>query len=385
MSKKKSNKRKKLTIAALTPEQETLLSSLLSNYKHLSVQDIVAQISSPLLAKAFVERLPLENGLSQLITGISEAFPQKEVRKSIRKLLFKLKTKGFDVPDLFKVESSSPILKPVPQEDPQALIGTYDAAGNRGVMVALPRVPRGFDVGMGIISEERGILEFFYGTYSKKGFKQVKETLLQSENMSMVDTSLAHAATALERAYKASENAPSEGVRAYAEFRSLLLEKTSLLETPPIHELITEEDIDKALVTENNLDKLFAHPLMKLFTINHEKLSDLIREISNIDDSHIYLTDAQKSERKRELQEKWLAENITLKQRQQLKYRLEEMAYLLWKKEQQELAHLALAAAKIIQEEKNIVLDYLFTRTLSFALGESEDADFIDSSAHQSS
>jgi len=62
-----------------------------------------------------------------------------------------------------------------------------------------------------------------------------------------------------------------------------------------------------------------------------------------------------------------------LEERQQLKYRLEEMAYVLWGKEEQELARIALAAAKIIGEEKNIVLDYLFTKTLSLALGEPKD------------
>lgn len=374
MSKKKSKKKKQSTLA-LTPEQETELSSLLANYKHASAQDTVAQISSPFLARAFVEKLPLENGLSELITRISETFPQKEVQKSIRKLLFKLKTKGFDVPDLVKGEDSGSIIKPVTQEDPEALIGSYDAAGTRGVMVALPRFPRGFDVGMGIISEKHGILEFFYGAYSKKGFKEVKETLLQSEDMIMVKTSLSHAATTLEKAYRAAEDAPGEGVRAYAEFRSTLLSKTDLIDTPPIYELISEEDANADLVTQSSLDKLFSHPLMKLFIINHEKLSDLVDEISKLDDSPIYLTEEQKSERRKEIEQKWLTENITLEERRLLKYRLEEMAYVLWTKEKQELARIALAAAKIIGEEKNIVLDYLFTRTLLLALGEPEDME----------
>ena len=374
MSKKKSKKKKQSTLA-LTPEQETELSSLLANYKHASAQDIVAQISSPFLARAFVEKLPLENGLSELITRISETFPQKEVQKSIRKLLFKLKTKGFEVPSLGKKDRSEPIIKPIMQENPRAMLGSYDAAGTRGVMVAIPRFPRGFEVAMGIINEQQGILEFFYGTYSKKGLKELENTLLQSDDMIMVETSLAHAATALEKAYGSSEETSGEGIRAYAEFRSTLLSKTDLIDTPPIYELISEEEVNADLVTQSTLDKLFAHPLMKLFILNHERLSDLVDEISKLDDSPIYLTEEQKSERRKEIEQKWLTENITLEERQQLKYRLEEMAYVLWKKEEQELARIALAAAKIIGEEKNIVLDYLFTRTLSLALGEPEDTE----------
>ena len=374
MSKKKSKKRKQSPLA-LTPEQEAQLSFLLADYKNASAQEMVAQISSPLLARAFVEKLPLENGLSELVTRISEAFPQKEVQKSIRKLLFKLKTKGFEVPSLGKEDKSEPIIKPIMQENPRAMLGSYDAAGTRGVMVAIPRFPRGFDVAMGVISEQQGILEFFYGTYSKKGLKEVENTLLQSDDMIMVETSLAHAATALEKAYGSSEETSGEGVRAYAEFRPMLLAKTGLLEIPPIYELVSEEEENTALVTQGNLDKLFAHPLMNLFIINHEKLSELVDEISKLDDSPIYLTEEQRSERRKELEQRWLTENITLEERQQLKYRLEEMAYVLWKKEEQELARIALAAAKIIGEEKNIVLDYLFARTLSLALGEPDDTE----------
>jgi len=376
MRKRKKSRKKSSAVHNLTPEQEAVVSSLIASFPSTDRQQVISQLSSPLVARAFLERLtPKDETLIELVLAVSEAFPQKEVQKAARKLLFKLKTRGYKVPQIRKDLDSAPIIKPVMKEKPEALLGSYDSTGTRGVMVAIPRFPKGFDVAMGVISEIQGILEFFHGTYSKKGMKEFKQALLQSDEMTMVETSLAHAATVLEKAYKAAEDAPGEGVSAYAEFRPTLLTKTDLIDTPPIYELISEEDANAALVTQSSLDKLFAHPLMKLFIIHHEKLSDLVDELSKLDDSPIYLTEEQKSERRKEIEQKWLTENINLEEREQLKYRLEEMAYVLWRKEEQELARVALAAAKIIVEEKNIVLDYLFTKTVSLALGEPEDTE----------
>ncbi len=375
MSKKKKKSRKKHPPLVLTPEQENKLASLLSKYKDSDPNILVEEISSPQFAAAFLEKLPVENNLSQLLVAVFEKFPQKEVRKALRKLLFKLKTKGFEVPPLEKEDRSEPIIKPVMQESPRAMLGSYDAAGTRGVMVAIPRFPRGFDVAMGVISEQQGILEFFHGAYSKRGLKEVENTLLQSDDMTMVETSLAHAATALEKAYASGEEAAGQGARAYAEFRPALLSKTDLLELPPIYEFVPQAQIDTQTLTHDSLDELFAHPLMKFFIINSEKLSDLVEEISKLQDSPIYLTEEQKLERRRELEQKWIQENLGAQERGAIKYRLEEMAYILWRKEERKLAWIAVTAASIIEEENNIALDYLFSRTLSLALGELQGTD----------
>ena len=373
MSKKKRSK--KNAALSLTPEQEKELAALLHSYKNADAREFAKRISSPQLARAFIENLSPEPGLSQLIVAISEAFADKQVQKAIRKLLFKLKTRGLETPQISKADEATPIIRPVAQESPEAFLGSYDAAGTRGVMVALPRFPRGFDVAMGVISEEHGILEFFYGAYSKKGLREVRETLLQSEDMVMVKTTLSHAATALEKAYSANEDATAQGPRAYAEFRPTLLAKTELLETSPIHDHITESEIDAITITRDTLERLFGHHLMKFFVINHEKLPDLLDEISKLDDSPIYLTEEQKAQRQKEIEKRWLTENITHERREILKYRLEEMAYVLWNKEEQELAKIATAAAQMIPKENSNVLDYLFSRTLSLALGEPEDTD----------
>ena len=374
MRKRKKSRKKSSAVHNLTPEQEAVVSSLIASFPSTDRQQVISQLSSPLVARAFLEKLtPKDETVIEVVLAVSEAFPQKEVQKAARKLLFKLKTRGYKVPEIKKDLDSGPILKPVMEEKPEALLGSYDSAGTRGVMVAIPRFPKGFDVAMGVISEAQGMLEFFYGAYSKKGMKEFKQALQQSDEMTMVETSLDHAATALEKAYEANKEASNDAVKGYAEFRSLLLDKANLLGHPPIYESVPEGDIDTGLVTETNLERLFSHPLMNSFIISNEKFPDLVDEISKLDDSPIYLTAEQKSERRKEIEHKWLTENITLEERQQLKYRLEEMAYVLWGKEEQELARIALAAAKIIGEEKNIVLDYLFTKTLSLALGEPKD------------
>ncbi|NIR15222.1 MAG: hypothetical protein GWN86_15315, partial [Desulfobacterales bacterium] len=182
MAKRKKPKKKKPHPSSLLPqEQQTQLTALLENFKNLTHANVNEQIASPELAQVFVEGLPAKDPeVIPVLLAVREAFPQKNVQKAIKKTIFKLKQKGITHPDL-EPEKGPPVLARSSEvTDPAAFLGPIDGSGSRGVLLMLPQIPTGVDVGMGAISDELGFIQFFVGRYSKKQLKEIKEIFFSS-------------------------------------------------------------------------------------------------------------------------------------------------------------------------------------------------------------
>ena len=346
MGKRKKPKQKKPKHSSLlSTEEESLLPPLLENFRDIDLTKIREQIPSPELARALVERLPADDpGTVNLIVAIRDAFDQKSVRKAMKKAFFRLRQKGISVPDLEADKRPSIFDIKTEKTEPSAYLGPIDGLGSRGVFIALPQIPKGIDIGLGIVNEEGGIIDFFFDRYSKKRMRDVKELFFERVGQ-MVEASLSHAATILETAYKHNENNVGESARGYLSLRPWILENVSLLERPVIYDGIPFESVSEKILTRSQIDKLFGHKLMESWIIDPERLKSIREEITEAEESPILMSGGQKTNRINEIKEKAIAELYEDSKRSLLKSRLEEMAYIFLKQDEDGYAHLSLAAA----------------------------------------
>ena len=96
-----------------------------------------------------------------------------------------------------------------------------------------------------------------------------------------------------------------------------------------------------------------------------------MEEIFNVDDSPLFLTDAQKLDRVRELKLKAMNEIFSSTRRQLFKDRLTEMSYFFSKQGDERSSRLALAASGCVEEESEIlsqnpVLEFIVEQSFSF-------------------
>jgi hypothetical protein len=366
----KKKSKKKSAPPTLQPSEEGLITSLLQDLGSAEAGQIVARVPSSLLARVLVERLPLDESSVPLLSAIDEGFQDKQVRKAVKRVLFKLENKGVSISDFHGGRgTATPILKPPQEEEPVAFLGPLDMTGARPVLITLGRTMRGIDGGMGIVSDEEGIQQFRYGAFSKKWLKGIKEQLSQ-EAGPLVETTLAHATTILEEAYQRHLEVHSDAPEDYLEVRPRLLDKTSPLDVPAIYEFISEDSVSQGLLTDSQIDKLFRHELMESWVVAFEELRPFMEDISKVDDSPIVLTEGQKSARAREIEEKCMEVLFPAPKRAKLKRRFEEMAYIFFKLGQEDSSRLSLAAALSMDEDesilrKNPVIEHLVKRSLN--------------------
>ncbi len=372
MRRNKKPKKKKADQPSLLKSEETLVISLLEDFKNVDPAEIVARVPHSHLAGILLERLPLDNELPvPLLLALDEAFKDKKVHKLVKRILFKLKQKGVPIDESFPQRAShDTILTRTQEEEPVAYIGPIAGTiGSRAVLVVLKSTVKGYQAGIGLVSEAEGILQFLYNPFSKKRLKEIKGSLSQ-EAGPLVQTSLHHAATILEIAYRCHLELHSDVPSQYPEIRPRLLENATILDRPIIYDFVSEVPGDGTL-TDSQLGKLFAHNFMESWIIDFEALKPFMEEILKVEGSPIVLSDSQKAEQVRQMKEKSIKELFPATRRALLKHNLEEMAYFFFKLDQDEYSRVALTAARNLDEEdtilrKNMVVEFLLERSMQY-------------------
>ncbi len=381
MRRKTKTKRKPTPPVLLNQEQEALVNTLLQEIGSTDPAELLAKVPDSRCAQVLIDRLPLnDESPIPLLLALRTGFKDKGVGKAIKRALFKLKRSGVSTEEFHTEEDdSSTILKPSRKEPPRCYVGAVDGAGLRAVVIIVHRGGKGIDVGLGVVSDERGIQEFFYRNLSKRSAKEMKDNFSRDAGP-LVETSLSHAATILEDAYKRHLVLNSDVPADYLELRPWLLENAPLLARPVVYDCILETSISDTVLTYSQLMELFNHELMEFWLIEIEALRPFMEDMFKVEESPIVLTETQKSDRVREIKEKCMGEIFSPERRELLKRRLEEMGYIFFKLGQEETAGVALAAAHAADQESTIlkanpVIETLLERSLAFYTKAMEERD----------
>jgi len=347
---------------------------LLEDLPRADPTEIKERIPRPRLALAFLEGLPLEGTeMVDLVLALKQAFSEKDVQKAARRTLFRLKQRGIPVPD--EDTDGLPRFTPKPLAEassPSAFIGPLDGFGSRAAFIMIPQVPAGVDLGMGVVSDEKGFIEFAYGRFSKKRAREMKELFFE-QVVYLVETSPSHVATVLEASYVKNKSAGDRANGDYLRLRPWLLEKAPPLGKSPVYEVIPTETVDEEVPTESQVERLLAHDWMETWIIDPQEIGPLAEEIIKVEESPILVSKEQRANRVQDLKEDHLKRIFPEEKQRLLKGRLEEMAYLLNKVGEEPLARIALSAALTLEKEEssfraNPFLRRMVERSLAYYL-----------------
>lgn len=364
MGKKKQKRNKPKTLTLLSADESKRLDSLLKNPKEINPKDFNERIWGPEFAQAFLERMPFdEPEIIPVVSAIREAYKEKYVQKAVKKAVFRLKQKGISVPDSESDASPAFVLKYLENDDPSAYLGPIDGTGNRGILIIIPQVPKGVNVGIGLLSTEEGITYFIYDKFSKKRANEVKELFFEQTGKA-VEASIPHAATILETAYARSKAMAGETTDGYLQLRPWILDNVTLLDRPAIYDCISPDSTSTDVLTDSMIQKLLGHEFMESWIIDPEKIKPVFEEISSVEESPILISEGQKSDRMDEIKDKALNALYPDSKRMILKESLEEMAYFFYRLNEEDYIRLSLLAADSMSQKDMIFMTNPFLKSL---------------------
>jgi hypothetical protein len=375
MQRKKGKKKKSPAQKTLSSSDKSIVESLLKDFKVEDPSRVIAQITNPHIAQAVIERLPLsDDSTVTILKSFQNEFSEKSVQKAVKKAFFRLETKGIS----FEAEISSrrpdpdSIFKPVKDAESQVFIGPIaDFWGLRALIIILTRNIKGQDLAVGMVSDEKGIQEFLFGNFTRKKVREIKSQI--SENAGpMVETTLSHAAAILEAGYQSSKEEGKNSISPdFLEFRPILFDLVQEPDKRVFDDFLPQLSGSEKIITQTGVQELFEKVTMKNWIITFDVLKPYMEEIFNVDDSPLFLSDAQKLDRVRELKLKAMNEIFSSTRRHLLKDRLMEMSYFFSKQGDDKSSRLALTASGCVEKggeilSQNPVLEFIVEQSLSF-------------------
>lgn len=376
--KKKLQKKSAEPSPTLSSEEKALLENLLADLPGVDPSTFKEQSPSLRVACALVESLPVRSPETpRILSAVSESFEQKEVQKAVKKALFRLRQSGVTLPEPDAEDAAHPVFKKLEQPEAAAYLGPIDGMGSRAVFLSIPQVSKGVDLGMGIINDEQGILEFLFGRYSRKQAREVEEIFFDRVPH-IVKATLSHAATLLERAY--AHKGADESARGYLQLRPWLLKKAPPLDRPPVYDLLSLEEASPSILTESQIQKLLDHELMATWIVDLEESKPIVEEIIKAEESPILVSQGQRLERIKQIKDGSILKLYPDSKRALVKARMEEMAYIFFKKGEETHARLSLAAGLLLDEKDsplrvNPFLKAILDRSLHMVLQASREAE----------
>lgn len=384
MAKKKGSKKKKRrSLPPLSPDQSERLESALEAPERIALDTVRANLPDDAVAAAFLERLPAgDPALVPVLTAVRDAFPEKSVQKAARKAAFRFEQRGTAVPRSPSAEEPAVRFQGTAEQgQPFAFLTPTDGIGVRGVLLALPRAPKGIELGAALVSDEAGILQYAGGTFSKKKAALARDDFLK-EFDHVVPASPEHALSVLEQAQRAKPDAP--GSAPYLQARPWLLDRITPAEESPARTLIPVEEEDRVF-TESMAARLLGHEILAPWMVDPREARSLAEEVREAENSPIHLSEDQQERRIDEIKRAWIRDHFFGDRRERLRLRLEETAYVLHHLNDPELARLARIAARSLQDPESPfdvhpLLRLMTERTVSLFHMGLEEAGFLEES-----
>ena len=280
---------------------------------------------------------------AQLLTRMMGKSEEKQVSKSIKRTLYRLRQKGIQWAE--KPSKDRPILTAPKLAEPEGYLGAIDSAGSRIIVIARPRPLRGLFVVFSIVNDLEGIQRFNLKELTKKGLEEFVKGPLSSRDFPIVLTPGAYCIHLLKEASSISRRLSRPLPHGYHdaenEFKDLSWDDPA----PIIYQYMKEDEIkDQAgLLSESaNLHEI---PPFSAWFLKEQEVQGYVSDIKDAQESRLVLTSDQKGARLNSIFRKALEELFPEDKRLLWKRRLEEMAYILQKTGKEKEAKITMSAA----------------------------------------
>ncbi len=318
-----------------------------------------------------------------LLRRLGSAAPSKTVLKAVRKSIFRLKSRGLPVEE---IEARGDAVYHVPQApSAEGYLTPIDAAGNRLVSLALPRPPQGLMIFHMLFRDEEGIIQFNGYEGSRRSFHDYIENFQEQTKTELAEAPAEYCRGLMEEAAERSRQTGKPLPPEFVEMRPILGPPPALPLEPLIYRYVNREEVKAHPEFLERSPALFENPLFADWFLEEEEARKYVGLVQEASASPLVLAPYQKEGRMVDIYGQAIQELFPPERRGRYRRRLEETAYLLWKKGQENEARICLAGALALEEESRILTPHPFLlelvkRSLNALLREEEEKKKEDSS-----
>ena len=299
---------------------------------------------------------------ADLLHRLSAATSNRAVVKSIRKSIFRLKSRGLEAEEIS--DRAPAIYHPPPPAASEGFLTLIDSIGHRIVLLARPQIPQGMAAFSAAISDRDGIVDFSGFETSRKNFHKYLEMFREEYSGEVVEADPDYCSGLIMEAAEIGQKKGSSPSPEFLKWRPLMGSSPSLPLRPLIYRYLEEEETKSRPELLDRSASLFQLSSFNTWSLEEEESKKYFALLKEVSASRLVLAPHQKEGRLMEIYQQAVHDLFDGPRRLLYRRRLEEMAYVLWKNAQENEARVALAAAAGMEKESGILAPHPFLMEL---------------------
>lgn len=299
----------------------------------------------------------------------------KEIKKEIKRALFKLAQRGFAVPhaEADDAKSAAALFRHGPNIE--AYMSAVDGGGGRLVWIAKPQPSHGLQVIQAMLHDRDGLLRVGGMQMRRKELRTMADEIKRQHEVSMVAIPWEYADHMLYEGYERAKGRGQSGLENFHELRSAIATGKPKEITHPIYEKLVSEEVRDGAWRERSR-QLLDEPELRYWILTDEWVQAFVTQLQEAQASRLVLNPLQKEERFSAIVREAVKELCSGDNGRGFKRRMEDMALYFFATQRPEQAKLSLAVALQVGEGDPGPLDISFLTGLiqkSFAFFMSQE------------
>ena len=282
----------------------------------------------------------------------------KAVSKSIRRSIFRLKSRGLDVQEIS--DRSPAVYHPPQPAASEGFLSSVDSIGHRIVLLARPQIPQGVAAFSAAISDREGIVDFSGFETSRKNFHEYLQMFQEQHLGEFVEADPEYCFGLITEAAEIGQKKGAAPSAEFLKWRPLMGSSPPLPLRPLIYRYLEEEEIKAHPELLDRSASLFLTSPFNTWFLEKEDSQKYLALLKEASASRLVLTPYQKEARLMEIYQQAAHDLFDAPRRLLYQRRLEEMAYILWKKGLENEARITLAAAAGMEKESGVLAPHPF-------------------------
>ena len=297
--------------------------------------------------------------LPELTTGrilqrMLELSSEKKVQKTIRRSLYRLKSKGIPLEETPHRKEAS-VLRPLQAEPPMGMGGGYDFLGQRFLSLVIPHAGRGGTVMEWVISDTLGLVNFSGEEMTRKGIRIFVQELKKNTPFPLVEIEASYVGFLLVQAYHFTLEKKRTVPQDYLRVKTEIEHVRKAYERPLIYSYLQPDEVVQGDWRLQRGGDILKADLFSGWRIEEDLIRPYADEVSEAEASKIVLHRTQKEARFQGIYQKALSDLFSGERKFLYERRLEEMAYVLFKLGRDEEARISLTVALDLEKPLNLI------------------------------
>jgi hypothetical protein len=290
---------------------------------------------------------------------IEKGAQDKDLKKEIRRSLFKLSQRGLTIPEDKRVEEKSPT--PLLSRSPEieAYMSSVDGAGGRLVWIVKPHAGHGLQTIQAMVNDREGLQRIGGTQIRRKELRNMAQEIKKQHGITMVSVPWEYADMMLYEGFEKAKSGGRSGLENFHQLRSIVNTAKPKAQDHPVYQRLNSAEVREGAWRELSR-RLLDEPEFRFWILDADWIEPFLGQLEEAQTSRLVLNPIQKEERLAGIVRDAVKTLCTGETGKIMQRRMEDMAFYFVAAGRTEMAKLALAVAQQIREGDPGPLDISF-------------------------